>query len=288
MQENPRILIAGCGKIGYPLAQMLAKSHSVWALSRRPRTAHAPLQFVQADLCLADSLKALPECIDTLVYCVSPTERTEQGYRDVYLEGLRNLWGALARQGSSPRLLYVSSTSVYGQHQHEWVDEQSPTEPRNFSGQILLQAEQLAGQLSPLPTVVRFSGIYGGTRSRLIDQVRNGQAQLKNTLHYTNRIHESDCIGFLAHLLQQAWHGQTLAPCYLASDDLPVSQNEVLSFLAEHLGVRLETGDAPLMREGVGSKRCRNTLLHRSGYTLRYPSYREGYAEMLGLQAPSS
>ena len=86
-----------------------------------------------------------------------------------------------SRQGQRPRrMFFASSTSVYGQHDGEWVDETSPTEPVDFRGRRLLEAEQLlaTGSLRGRRPV-RFGGIYGPRRSGLIDAVRGGRAVLR-------------------------------------------------------------------------------------------------------------
>lgn len=279
---NHRILIAGCGQLGLPLARRLAASHEVWGLARSRREPEAGIHFIQADLCEPNSLGSLPDNIDTLVYCVSPGERSEEAYRTIYVDGLRHLVTVLGQNSELQQLIYVSSTSVYGQSEHEWVDEDSPTEANNFTGRIIREGELLAQSLCPKTCIIRFSGIYGGSRSRLIDMVKSGRATLKSRQHFSNRIHEEDCIGFMAHVLKRAFEGKTLLPCYLASDSQPSDQNDVLNMLANALDVSLKYGDTPIMREGVGSKRCRNTRMLETGYEFRYPSYVEGYAEMLG------
>lgn len=281
-----RILLAGCGQLGLPLAQRLANTHQVWGLARRARAPEAGIQFIQADLSQPDTLTDLPAQIDTLIYCVTPSERTEEAYRAIYVDGLRNLVSALSQHSTLQHLFYVSSTSVYGQSDHEWVDEDSPTTAKSFSGRIIREGEVLAQSLCPNACIIRFSGIYGGNRSRLIDMVRSGRATLKTRQNFSNRIHEDDCIGFMAHLLNLAFAGKPLLPCYLASDSQPTDQNDVLNMLADMLDVTLDYGDAPLLREGVGSKRCRNTRMLETGYELKYPTYVEGYAEMLGRLSP--
>lgn len=282
-----RILVAGCGQLGLPLARRLAGSHQVWGLARSAREPAAGIHFIQADLCQPESLTSLPHNIDTLIYCVTPGERSEETYRAIYVDGLRHLVTALGHNSSLQRLFYVSSTSVYGQSDHEWVDEDSPTNAKNFSGRIIREGERLAQLLCPKACIIRFSGIYGGNRSRLIDMVKSGRATLKTRQNFSNRIHEDDCIGFMAHLLNLAFSGKPLLPCYLASDSQPTDQNDVLNMLADMLDATLDYGDAPLLREGVGSKRCRNTRMLETGYELKYPTYVEGYAEMLGRLNPT-
>src|SRR5690606_24982960 len=104
---------------------------------------------------------------------------------------------------SSPvrRVLFASSTAVYGQDDGSWVDETSPTEPRRFTGRCLLEAEALLAGSGLGFSNVRFAGIYGPGRGRLLSQVLDGSAVFGSEPHITNRIHRDDCAGFLQHLI---------------------------------------------------------------------------------------
>ena len=134
-------------------------------------------------------------------------------------EGLRNLLAALRQQGQSPRrIIFLSSTAVYGQTRGEWVDESSATEPDHFSGRRLLEAEALLRESGVPAIVLRLGGIYGPRRTRLIDEVRQGRAATsRNGPRYTNRIHRDDCVGALDHLIELA----EPADCYLGVDCEP-------------------------------------------------------------------
>jgi len=282
-----RILIVGCGKIGLRVANLLSTSHEVWGLSRSTQDAGNEkshhIQFITADVCKPESLTAqLPENLDYLIYCVAPTERTETAYQNLYLTGLQNIVSALPDQEPLKRIYFVSSTSVYHQDDHSLVDETSSTSPSSFSGRVLLEAEAFCKQL-PIPsTVIRFSGIYGSARSRLIEQVKTHKAQLSTHSRLTNRIHEDDCVGFIQHLVHQDILGKPNEPMYVASDNESIDLNEVIKFLASGLKVELEskpTDDAEKRR--AGNKRCSNQKMLDSGYQLHFPSYREGYQAMI-------
>ncbi len=280
MKRN-RILLVGCGKVGLPVAQALTDTHEVFALSRSANTHHDGIHSIQADVSRAESLhEVLPERLDIVLYCLSPSEISDEGYRRTYPEGLQNILTALPEGSVLQRLYLVSSTSVYHQNDNSWVNEDSPTLPSSFAGQRILEAEKLAHD-SPHPsTVVRFSGIYGGQRKRLIEQVRCGKQHLNESVRTTNRIHETDCIGFLLHLIKQPDQSK-IASCYLASDSAPVDMNEVVKFIAAALGVIAQEKASSGPRRRGGNKRCDNSRMLSTGYQLRYPSYKHGYGEML-------
>src|SRR5690606_34930417 len=122
-------------------------------------------------------------------------------------------------------------------------------------------------------------GIYGPGRTRLIDSVRGGTARASS--RFTNRIHRDDIAGAVAHLTSLP----APPPRLVLSDDEPATQADVVRFLAERLGVPpppRADGDVDGQLRRGGDKRCRNARLKATGYQLLYPTYREGYAAMLG------
>lgn len=275
-------LIVGCGDIGITLARQLkAQGTSVTGVRRRPEAlTEAGIAAVAADVQDAESLAALPDA-EVVVYVISADRFEEEAYRAAYPDGLKAVLAEYAGRKRTPkRVFFVSSTSVYAQQAGETVDEHSEVAPHGFSGQLMLEAEQ-ALLAHDLPgTVVRFSGIYGPGRDRLIRQVREGRIAPASPAMYSNRIHRDDCTGVLAHLIDLALADKPLEPLYLASDCEPAPLHEVMQWLADKLRVEpSQVIQSPLRRRA--SKRCDNALLLESGYRFRYPSFREGYAQVL-------
>jgi len=277
------ILIAGCGYVGISLGLRLAEDgHEVWGLRRNIECIPVGINGIAADLCLPQSLVSLPPKLDYVVCAAGADDQTEVAYRKTYVEGPRNLFDALKMQGQTlKRLIYVSSTGVYGQNSGEEVTEESETEPRRFSGRILLEGEAVAKE-SPFNTViVRLSGIYGPGRTGMIEDVRDSRAYLvagqKSTV---NHIHRDDCAGMLAHLLLKN-HAEGI---YIGVDNEPASRDEVLRWVAKQLGapepITMPADRAPNVRRG-GDRILKNTRLLKTGYVFHYPTYREGYADLL-------
>lgn len=268
-----RLLIAGCGDLGARLADRLAGSGAwqVHGLRRRVEALPAGVVPVSADLRDTDSLAVAAGEWDAIVYQATPDARDEAGYRAAYVAGLAQL----LEHARARRLIFVSSTAVYGQDAGEWVDENSRTEPARFNGRVLLEAEALAGRAAPEPVVVRFSGIYGPGRDALIRKLAAGRARCREQPpQWTNRIHADDCAGVLAHLLEI----DRPDSLYCASDSSPAPRCEVLDWLAAEMGA------PPPVRErseGGQGKRVANDRLLESGYRLIHPDYRSGYQEML-------
>ncbi|CAN5701352.1 SDR family oxidoreductase [soil metagenome] len=279
MVEQWRVLVAGCGYVGSALAERLVRAgHSVWGLRRRPAGLPEGVVPVPADLGDPGSLRSLPAGLDFVVYTAAADGSEEGAYRAAYVDGLRNLLDALREQGQSPRrVVFTSSTAVYGQQHGEWVDESSPTDPRGFRGQIMLEGERLVRQGVYPGTSLRLGGIYGPDRSRVIDQVRRGDAICSPRPVYSNRIHRDDCAGALHHLLALP----KPEAVYLGVDREPADICEVYHWLAAELGVSMPLTAAEAGTPRGSNKRCNSDWLVSSGYRFKYPSYREGLASLL-------
>jgi len=274
---SERILLAGCGDLGERVAQRLrARGDEVWALRRQPpaRGGHG-IHWLRGDLTDPASLRELPAGITRLVYLPAPATRDKAAYRAIFVSGLRHLLDALDRRKLA-RVLFVSSSAVYGEHDGDWVDEATPTDPPGFNGAVLLEAEQWLAEQSLPSTVLRLAGLYGPGRLQLIERLRAGQLRVpRETPHWANRIHVDDAAAAVAHLLQL----KSPQPLYLGVDDMPMPLDELYDFLAALI-------DAPLPAEGaapagVGSKRLRNAKLRASGWAPQWPDAREGYAALL-------
>jgi nucleoside-diphosphate-sugar epimerase len=276
-----RTLIAGCGYAGTALAEVLAETgYEVYGLRRRADSLPRTVQGISADLGDPATLRDLPEGLDWVVYAAGADGFSEEAYRAAYVTGPRNLVAALQAQGQMPRrLLFTSSTGVYAQTDGEWVDEDSPTKPTTFSGTALLEGEGIFHD-APWPSVVlRLGGIYGPGRTGLIERVRSGNAKREpEPSRWLNLNHRDDIVGAIRHLLEI----ENPRPCYVGADSEPQVWNELVTWLAEHLGVPTPPIDTePASRRPARSRRCSNRRLLESGYRFRYPSCREGYADLL-------
>jgi nucleoside-diphosphate-sugar epimerase len=276
-----RVLIAGCGYLGNALGgALLCDAHDVWGLKRRVSGLALGIRPVEADLGLAATLRDLPAGLDFVFYMVSPGGSDDALYRVAYVVGLRNLLELFeARRERPRRVFFVSSTAVYAQQDGEWVDEASPTEPRHFSGRRLLEGERLLFESPFASSVVRLGGIYGPRRASLIDRVRTGSAVYRaRPPQYTNRIHRDDCVGALRHLMGL----EAPESLYLGVDCEPAAEASVLGWLAGVLGTPPPRAvDSAPRQRARGNKRCRNDRLLASGYAFRYPTFREGYTDVL-------
>jgi len=278
-----QVVIAGCGYVGNELARMLLEEgHEVFGIRRDASKLAPGIQAIEGDLSRPESLGPAPPRVEYAVFAVGADEGSVQAYRRAYLDGLAGFLEWLADEGQRPRrLVMVSSTAVYGQRRGEHIDEDSPTHPTQFRGETLLASEGLLAASGISTVVARLGGIYGPGRESLIDRVRDGKLQLRQAEHFTNRIHRDDAAGLLRFLL---FHPSPES-LYLGVDDEAVEEAELYCWLAKEIGVAApeEAGeDAETnRRREVGSKRCSNRRLRESGYSFRYPTYRDGYAALI-------
>jgi nucleoside-diphosphate-sugar epimerase len=276
-----RVLIAGCGYVGSALAGRLAREgHEVWGMRRNPAALPQGVHGLAADLGDPASLASLPAGLTVVFYTAASDGSSDDAYRAAYVDGPRNLLAALEAQGQRPRrVIFTSSTSVYGQHGGEWVDEGSPTEPDGFGGRRMLEGEAVVrgGPFSAI--VLRLGGIYGPGRTSYIDRVRAGRAECPPSTTYANRIHRDDCAGALRHLMRLA----APDPVYLGVDRDPADACDVLRWLAARLAqpepTRAAAGTGPVRTRS--NKRCRSDRLAASGYEFLYPTFREGFGSLL-------
>src|SRR5262249_55741021 len=137
-----RVLIVGCGYVGLPLGAELARQgHEVFGL-RRSVAADSELQQARitplhADISKPETLAALPADFDWVVNCAASGGGGVDEYRQLSLNGNRNLVSWLA---GSPvkKFIYTSSTGVYGQNDGSLVNETSRAEPTAETAQVLV------------------------------------------------------------------------------------------------------------------------------------------------------
>lgn len=284
MQKTPatpdtqaqRVLVAGCGDVGTRVARLMHDSGAkVWGLRRSDAALPDGITSLQADLADADSLRHLPECIDQLVYLPSPDTRDRATYRQVFVQGLHNLLHALDKRRLQ-RIVFVSSSAVYGDHGGAWVDEATPAAPLGFNGEVLREAEQWLAECDQPATVLRLAGLYGPGRTGLFDRLRSGRTRVRRAPPFwSNRIHVEDAAATIVHILALP----DPAALYLGVDDTPLPIAELYGAIANGLGVPEPTeGPAP---QGIGNKRLSNARLRKSGFVPRWPDSRAGYAALM-------
>jgi nucleoside-diphosphate-sugar epimerase len=205
---------------------------------------------------------------DAIIHCASSRGGDAQAYRELYLNGARNLLEAFA----GTKILFTSSTSVYAQRDGSWVTEESETKPVTETGRILLEVEKLILQKGGV--VVRLAGIYGPRRSALFSNFLNGTATINpNNDRFVNQVHRDDIASAVFLLLNR--REQDAGQIYNVIDDQPILQSECYRWLAQRLNRPLppmRQSEQPRKR-GDTNKRVSNAKLRRLGWTPQYPTF---------------
>ncbi len=267
-------LFIGFGKLASRCAERLSNTQNrVYGIARSERNHDQNVELWVGDVKSDDILARLSaESFDSVVIILTPDDYTQEAYEQTYLhtiEALVQIW----RARPPGRIVFVSSTSVYGQNNGECVNENSDASPSRPTAKVLRDAETLLLESFEESVVIRFSGIYGNGRDYLLRQV---WAKKPGDENYTNRIHEDDCVGVICHVVNL--EKTELKRLYLASDSSPVTSKEIRAWLAKKMGVDLPPSHkTPSQSARAGNKRCDNTLLLDSGYRFNFPTFKEGY-----------
>ena len=176
------------------------------------------------------------------------------------------------------RVVFISSTGVYGQNAGEVIDINTPVSaPTSATSQVILHTEQLLQQhFEDKSVIIRPSGIYGQSRLRLLTMATQLAAQSPNMTSdypsntWTNRIMDIDLVSIIVTVINA---GQTV-PVYLATDNAPVPLYTVLNYLATAQGLSLSL---PCIEPTTGKRIITNLPATR----FNYPDWQSGYQHIL-------
>jgi len=275
-----KVLLVSCGDVATEAGlRFHAQGHEITGWRRNSSKLPDAFSRQDVDLLESDTWPIIDPETEIVLLTPVPVSRDVQGYERSYLQVAQELCLRLREQATQlRRLIYVSSTAVMGGDNGEWVDEQAPITATRETAKVLARTEAaLAESFLPV-TILRASGIYGPGRTRLIDLVTSGSAKIPGQSHWTNRIHRDDLAAAIVHVADL---GDQAADLYLATDNTPAQLGEVYKFLAAELGAESPQAEATQATRRAGDRRLDNSRLLKSGLTLQYPSYVEGYRQML-------
>ena len=274
-----RALIFGCGYLGKRLARKwVAEGHEVHATTRNEkRAADIANERITAHVCdVVDpkSLLSLPE-VDVVVWAVGLDRSAGIPMQRVYVEGLGNALSALP---GNPRIVQVSSTSVYGQTDGSGVDEQAPTHPLEESGRVVLQAETLLRSRRPEAIVLRFAGIYGPGRLIRERDLLAGHLLSIDPDKWLNLIHVEDGVEAIRAACLHGKRGEVYNVC----DGRPTRRREFYTLLAERIGASPPRFGLASATEEPNRRIVNRRLREELGVELAYPSFEEGLRACAG------
>jgi nucleoside-diphosphate-sugar epimerase len=191
--------IMGCGWLGLPLAQaLIEKSFNVkgTTTSFEKLSVLTNIGIESYRLRLTDNgvegyWDSFFSEVNHLIINIPPKLRSNPN--EAYSTKLAALLELIAHN-KSVKLIFVSSTSVYGEHQNH-VTEQTLPEPDTPSGKEIIRAEQCIQSSGNPFTIVRFGGLIGPNRHPIT--TLSGQKNIARPLAPVNLIHLTDCIAIL-------------------------------------------------------------------------------------------
>ena len=275
------ILIIGCGDVGLRTARRLAPRHRLYALARSPQSAQrmreAGITPIPGDLDDYASLARLAGIADWILHFAPPTAHGEYDMRT------RRLLSILGKGRILPRrLVYISTSGIYGDCAGALIDETRPPHPQNARARRRLDAEQQVrrwGRRNGVATsILRVPGIYAAGRLPIERLQRGTPVLCAEDDVFTNHIHADDLAQIAVHALFRARAGRI----YHASDDSQLCMGDYFARVAAAFGLpappritRAEaeaTLPAPLlsfMRESrrMVNRRIKSELRVRLAYT---------------------
>lgn len=276
--KNKKLLVIGCGKLGQKLG-LLAKKTPLDLLGfKRKKITSTNIRIEQQDIfdkSFFDKVKI--HSPDFILYSLSADEQSEKSYRRNYVEGLKQVIKSIKYINNFQHLFFVSSTSVYGDNNDQFIDEFSETSPKNFRGTILLEAENLLNTVKFNSTVLRLSGIYGSGRSYMIKLSQDAESWPKVD-RWTNRINEDDAANFIIFLLNQCLQGEIPEKLYLLTDKEPVTLFRLLNWIRQNLNLKNKIN---ITSDPILGKRLRSSIIPSLKFEYKYPTYKQGYKELI-------
>jgi nucleoside-diphosphate-sugar epimerase len=280
-----RLLIVGCGDIALRALPQLVRNYQVFGLVRAAvqadRIAALGAIPITGDLDIPATLAALTGVADLVLHLAPPGEGGERDQRSA------NLIAALSTRPLE-RMVYISTSGVYGDCGGAWVDEDRPLAPQTVRALRRVDAERSllawGKQSGVAVAVLRVPGIYAAERLPLA-QLRRGASVLRAEDDvYTNHIHADDLAAVCLATLERGAAGRV----YNASDDSEIKMGDYFDLVADRARlprpqrIARTAAEAGAIAEGLlsfmrESRRLVNTRMKAElGVRLRYPSVYEG------------
>ena len=276
------LLILGCGDIGTRVGlSILQQGWRVSAVRRRPQLLPDDFDRIALDLTEAERFSELDQVNpDYVLVTPTPPSYDPAGYQS----GFAGVAQALAGQewvARCRRVFWVSSTRVYREAGGGWVDEHSALNLDEPQAAAMVAAEASVRR-GATATIIRPAGVYGNPEGMLMRRVRASEGGGTDT-PYGNRIHRDDLSRLIVHCLLRDLNGESVPPTLIGADHDTTPTHEIEDWLAGQLGLTLKR---PVEGGSVrANRRCANGLLGQIGFTLDYPTWREGYQDSLAISA---
>lgn len=297
--ELKDVLIVGCGDVGVRVARLVrARGGRVSALARSmDRARHLEeterITVVPGNLDDLPALSHLDPAGKVVFYFAPPPGGGPWDTR------MRNFCAALGTARTPAKVVYISTSGVYGDCGGDWVTEATPLNPQTSRAKRRVDAEQTLrtwGAAQGVPVVIlRVTGIYGPGRLPIARVQQGHPVLLEGESPPTNRIHADDLAAVCVAAAEQASDGEV----FNVSDGQPGTMTQYFNAVADLLGLprppqvtmaEAERTMTPMMLSYLKETRRMDNrkLVEQLGIRLQYPDLASGLANVAAqLDAPN-
>ena len=243
-------------------------------------------QAVVGDVAKAGLTAPRPD-VETLVYAVGFDRSAGYDRQSLHPGGLKTL---LAQLPNVHRVVYISTTGVYGDSGGGWIDESAPTSPDRESSRVCLCAEQVVAKWATIEnhhgTSLRLGGLYGPNRVPYGKQLMAGEELAASPAGYLNLIQVDDA----ARITCLVAGTKTLPDVLNVTDGEPVIRKDYFQEIARLVGApepRYAIRNTTSTRRNVADRQISNARLRKHlAFELQFPSYRDGLADAIENTEP--
>jgi len=263
----------------------LEQGHRVWGVSRSEegmsRLSSFGIEPVMGNLDDRDSLAALPTAGKAVIYLAPPPGGGPFDSR------MRNFCAAVGPEKLPEKVVYISTSGVYGDCGGDWVTEETPVNPQTSRAQRRADAEQALQEWGRehgvSVAILRVTGIYGPGRLPLA-RIQQGHPVLsEDESPPTNRIHADDLAAVCLKALEKAEDGDI----FNVSDGQPGTMTQYFNAVCDILNlprlpqVGMEEAKKvmnPMMLSYLTETRRMDNrkMIEQLGVTLMYPDLESG------------
>jgi nucleoside-diphosphate-sugar epimerase len=275
----PKIMIIGCGRLGQIIGNFFQINKFSVVGIRRSKVELSKFPMHAYDIFSNEfDIFFQEQKPDYIIYSATPSSQDPKDYEWIYFNGLKKV-KHLSSQLPKTKLFFISSTRVFnGHHNDILLDDDTPTNPSDPQGEVLVNAERLIADTDD-GIVFRLSGIYGLDRQMMIGLAKSPHSWPEN--RYTNRIFDTDAAHIIYQVIGNVHEGKAIAPPRVinVTDSQPIDLYTVLLFIRSKLKLQpIED----LTQDPVQGKRIVSSyLLKQMNYKFQYPDYQSGYLKII-------
>ncbi len=268
-----KIANIGCGYIGKELSKELYKrNHFITATTKNPNSLEAISKISNKSMLLDGSDEAaifsLMEENDTLI--ITLISNSFKDFENIFLNTARAIKSCALKQDKPLKIIFISKTRIYGNHNGAWVDEAAPLYANDEDSKVLIETEKVLLSLQDQNfsiCILRSPNFYGPTKE-IVDLFK---PTYKNVFpghgdYFTNMVHQKDIVGASIYALDHNLEG-----VFNISDDDHHTRQDIADLICDKLNLPKVKYDPTLANFPDCNKRVSNYRIKEQGYVLKYP-----------------